>query len=249
VTPVNRLDVREQVLTCHGCELHELGQAPVPFSGPTPSYLAMVGEAPGKIEDKVGEPFVGPAGQLLRECLRAAGIQPETVFFCNSCSCWPNREDRTPRSTEVNACSPNLAAQLDLADPVWVCLLGGVALSTLRSDLKISRVRGHVLLPEGRRRYYVTFHPSYALRNARGEAILRRDLQALSAILTADDWLGYADDSCVICGTDPEVLADHDLHLRFDDMGAAYCSDCFGAVVATAAKKAPDEVQADLFGL
>jgi uracil-DNA glycosylase family 4 len=244
---VNRLDVRELVLICTKCELHRLSRAPVPFSGPTPSYLAIVGEAPGKVEDRRGEPFVGPAGELLRDCLTAVGIKPETVFMCNSCSCWPNRPDRTPRSNEVNACSTNLAAQLELADPVWVCLLGGIALSTLRPDLKISRTRGHVLVPEGRRRYFVAFHPSYALRNAKGEVALRADLQALATMLVSEDWLPLADDSCVVCGTDPETLAEHDLHLRFDDMGASYCSACWHASpdgkVQAKATKARDRTQ------
>lgn len=239
---MQRFEVRERVLTCTSCGLHELCRAPVPFFGPAPNYLAVMGEAPGAREDEAGQPFVGPAGELLRECLRAAAIDPDRVFWVNAVSCWPHRENHTPTSAEVNACSGNLAAQLELADPSWVCLLGGVALSTVRSDLKISRARGHVLLA-GRRRYFVAFHPSYALRNARGEEFLRRDLQALAFMLTADDWVPAVNDACVICGTDPETLGEHDLHLRFDEMGAPYCSECW-KTFSSAGKTQAKEIRA-----
>jgi uracil-DNA glycosylase family 4 len=226
---MERLTVREKVLICRSCGLVDLCRAPVPFSGPTPAYLAIVGEAPGKMEDAAGEPFVGPAGELLRDALKEAGVKPETVFLCNTCSCWPHREPRTPSSAEINACATNLADQLELADPAWVCLLGGVALSTLRSDLRISRAHGHVLVPEGRRHYFVTYHPSYALRNAHGEEIFRRELKALSQMLVTEDWQPLADDSCVSCGVAVEEIGEHDLHIRFDGMGVSYCSECFQA--------------------
>lgn len=250
---MNRLEVREQVLCCEACELHKVGSGPVPFSGPTPAYLAIVGEAPGRQEDKRGEPFIGPAGELLRDALVGAGISPSTVFFANAASCFP---DRTPTGAEVNACGINLEDQLALADPRWVCLLGGVALSTLRPDLKISKARGHVLVPERPWKVFVTFHPSYALRQAKGETILRADLTRLADMMEAPEWsdpdhrgepvagwIPLSDTSCVACGTDEEDMVEHDLALRFDNMGATYCSLCFeGSPMAKAATKAAKTV-------
>jgi len=237
---MNRLEVREAVLCCEACELCHVGSGPVPFSGPTPAYLAIVGEAPGKQADEKGVPFIGPAGTLLREALVGAGIDPDTVAYINAVSCFP---DGTPTSAHVHACADNLKIQLEVVDPRWVCFLGGVALSTLRPDLKISRARGHVLLPPARPwKAFVTFHPAYALRQAKGEKILREDLTRLADMMEAFDypvdehadhdipgWLPLSATSCVSCGLEEEVMAEHDLALRTDEMGATYCSLCFEA--------------------
>lgn len=236
---MNRLEVVEQILCCSACGLHKVGKGPVPFSGPTPAFLAIVGEAPGRQEDAQGAPFVGPAGQLLREVLVEAGIDPAGVFFCNAASCFP---DRTPTSGEINACGTNLAAELELANPVWLCLLGGVALSTLRPDLKISRARGHVLLPPQRPyKVFVTFHPSYALRNARGEQVMRNDLHVLADMMDAERWQPMAADSCVACGVSAEDMGEHDMVLIFDEMGASYCSECYRTVSPSGKAQAKEQ--------
>lgn len=222
---MDRLTVRESVLCCESCSLHTVGSGPVPFSGPTPAYLAIVGEAPDTEDDKRGEPFCGPAGELLRDAMVGAGLAPATVALMNAVSCFAGRHPTMP---EVNACGTNLAAQLEVVDPRWVALLGGVALSTLRPDLKISRTRGHVLVPAERPwKAFVTFHPTYALRYSKGEKILREDLTVLADMMEAEDWLPLSSTNCVGCGLDEEQMAEHDMALRTDDMGATYCSECF----------------------
>jgi uracil-DNA glycosylase len=221
--------VREQILECTACELHTVGRGPVPFSGPTPAVLAVVGEAPGRQEDELGEPFIGPAGQLLRKALVDAGIPPATVFFCNPVSCFP---DATPTKEHLHACATNLEAQLELAEPTWVLAVGNVALSTIRPDLRISRAHGHLFWPAGYGTFpawFPTFHPSAALRTARTETVMRSDIAKLAAMVGADrsGWTRFVSDDCLGCGTSPEEMADHDMWLTFDDTGGSYCNECF----------------------
>lgn len=247
---MNRLEVREQVLCCESCELFNKGHGPVPFSGPTPAHVAVVGEAPGKTEDEKGQPFIGPAGSLLREYMTTAGIDPEMVFFANAASCWP---DGTPTSDHVNACSRNLETQLELARPRWVLLVGGVALSTLRPDLKVTRARSHVFCPPGRPRFLSTVHPSFALRNRKGEVMLRADLELLVEMIDTLDnsWMDMASNACVICGTGVDEMTEHDMHLRFDDMGASFCNACFERRSSPTKTPRPDVAPAEevpLFG-
>jgi uracil-DNA glycosylase family 4 len=220
--------IREQIRICRACDLHQVGHGPVPFSGPAPSFLAIVGEAPGRTEDERCEPFVGPSGQLLRDAMNEADLAPDYATFINTVSCFP---DRTPNAGEINACATNLQAQLAFTNPVWVVLLGNIALASQRPDLKVTRARGKVIRSPGHRwKFFVTFHPSFALRQARAEAILRSDLHRIGLMMDAegDDWMQYSDDSCVRCGATPEQLGEHDQHLRFDDWEVPYCSECWG---------------------
>jgi DNA polymerase len=228
--------IREQIKVCRACELHKVGHGPVPFSGPAPNLLAMIGEAPGGQEDKEGEPFVGPAGQMLRDCLKGAGIDPALVSYINTVSCYPNR---TPNAAEINACATNLLAQLQFVNPTWAVLLGNVALGSQRPDLKVMRARGKVLTPPGHRwKMLVAFHPSFALRQAKAEKILRSDLASLVEMMDAEDttnrwgdvtpgWANMTDDSCVSCGASPDELVEHGEHLRFDVWNVPYCGPCW----------------------
>jgi uracil-DNA glycosylase len=220
--------IREQIKVCRACDLFQVGRGPIPFSGPAPNFLAVVGEAPGFQEDIEGQPFVGPAGTLLRECLRDASLNPDRITYVNTVSCYPKR---TPNAAEINACSTNLLAQLEFTNPTWVVLLGNVALKAWRPDLGITRARGKVLYPPGRRwKMFVTFHPAFALRQYKGEQILRSDLVLLTEMMDAEeadrvDQL--ADDSCVRCGATPDELGEHDECLRFDAWNVPYCGQCW----------------------
>lgn len=221
-----RLALKEQILDCRRCTLCDVGSGPVPFSGPTPSYVAVVGEAPGQTEDKGGKPFVGPAGQLLRGALTEAGFNVDQLFICNATSCYPGR---TPTAGEVNACSTNLTAQLELAGATWVLLLGNIALSTLRSDVKVTRARGHVFVTDDRR-WFSTFHPSYALRSVTAEARMKADLVVFRQAVLAEGewgWLPLIEDECLGCGTSTEEIGEHDEAMRFDDMGGPWCELCW----------------------
>jgi len=129
-----------------------------------------VGEAPGADEDRMGEPFVGAAGQLLTKMIIAMGLSREQVYIANILKCRPDMPkgssgNRKPSGDEMNTCIPYLLAQVEIIQPKIMVALGGTALEGLfGAGEKISRVRGTFLEFRGIP-VMPTFHPSYLLRN------------------------------------------------------------------------------------
>lgn len=139
--------------------------------------MAVLGEAPGQMEDEAGEPFVGPSGQLLRKGLAGVGFDTDELVFMNTVCCYPGR---TPLSEEVEACRGNFLAQLVLVRPAFVLVAGSVALQALRLDARISQARGtpwvRALKDGSRRVYFPTYHPAAVLRNKLLVRVWRADL-------------------------------------------------------------------------
>lgn len=206
-----RIGVREQVKGCTGCPLHRSCSGPVPFHGPVGATVAVLGEAPGKQEDKVGRPFVGPAGQLLRRLLFEAGIDPDSLAWLNTVSCFPNR---TPTAKEIDACAPNRLAQLEVLAPTHLLVAGGVALATIRPDLKITQVHGRLFSDIPGRWVFPVHHPSAALRNPALAGTLAKDLAKWASTIESDRPWQHVSLSCLVCGR----LAD-----RYDPDGLGWC--------------------------
>jgi DNA polymerase len=132
-----------------------------------------VGEAPGEAEDRAGEPFVGPAGQLLTKIIQAMGLSRDTVYIANILKCRPDmprgsRGNRAPRPDEMDTCKPYLLQQVDIIQPRLIVALGGTAvqgLLGLQTTLGSVRGRWHEFrgIP-----VMPTFHPSYLLRSEEG---------------------------------------------------------------------------------
>jgi DNA polymerase len=131
--------------------------------------IMLVGEAPGEEEDRTGQPFVGPAGQMLTNMLKAIGYEREQVYITNILF-WRPPGNRTPKTEEVATCLPFLLRHIELVKPKTILLLGGVAgKALLGSDLSVARMRGrwwghHSPGLEANLPVLVTFHPSYLLR-------------------------------------------------------------------------------------
>jgi uracil-DNA glycosylase len=207
---MNRFEVIEQVITCTRCELSAQCNGPVPLRG-DPSPIAIVGEAPGETEDQAGQPFVGPAGRLLDDILDECGIT-EPVGICNSVSCFPHG---TPTWDHIQACRPNVDAQLDYLDPIWVLLLGRVALAGFRPDIPLRRGRGRPFL-DHKRICFATYHPAAALRNGSYRDCMRGDLEVFRELLDAgaDNWMRFIPDSCAACPNPAEW---------YEDSGIGWC--------------------------
>lgn len=182
---LRRQAMREAVKSCQGCELHKTCKSPVPFSGPSPNGIVVVGEAPGKQEDEKGQVFVGPAGRLLRELMFEVELNPADVTFINTVSCYPGR---TPTQDEVKACEVNLLGQLEVVGPRWVLLAGKVAsgLLGLRDDLSMAQIRGMWFRYQnslsGIDAWCIpTYHPSAYLRSQDPKIrwFIRSDLETL----------------------------------------------------------------------
>lgn len=158
--------LREAVRTCTRCELHRSRTQTVFGVGNPGARWMIIGEAPGAEEDRQGEPFVGPAGQLLTEMLRAVGLERGDVFIANILKCRPP-DNRDPGPAEVAACADHLAAQIRMVAPRLILAVGRIAAqSLLQQDVPVGRLRGraHAWGPAATP-LVVTYHPAYLLRS------------------------------------------------------------------------------------
>ena len=156
--------LREAVSTCSRCRLHESRTQTVFGVGNPAADWMIIGEAPGAEEDRRGEPFVGRAGKLLDEMLRAVGQDRETAFIANILKCRPPN-NRDPKPDESNECRAYLERQIELVQPRIILAVGRIAAQLLLgTDAPVGRLRGrqHQL---GETPLVVTYHPAYLLRS------------------------------------------------------------------------------------
>jgi DNA polymerase len=136
----------------------------------------IIGEAPGADEDRLGEPFVGRAGQLLNAMLAGLGLAREQVYIANILKCRPP-DNRDPRPEEAAACSAFLQRQIALVQPRVVLAVGRVAAQNLlHCDTPIGKLRGTVHRLENGVPLVVTYHPAYLLRSPLEKRKAWRDL-------------------------------------------------------------------------
>ena len=168
-------ELRSRVAACTRCGLHE-GRTKTVFGvGDEQARWMLVGEAPGAEEDRRGEPFVGRAGKLLDEILRAVGLGRESVYITNTVKCRPPG-NRDPAPAEMGACRAYLDRQIELVDPDVIVAIGKVAAQNLLgSDAPVGRMRGrpHAL---GGIPLVVTYHPAYLLRSPAQKRLVWEDL-------------------------------------------------------------------------
>jgi uracil-DNA glycosylase len=181
--------VATEASTCTRCRLHQSRTQVVFGQGSPTADLMFVGEGPGYHEDRQGQPFVGPSGQLLNRLLGEIGLRREDVYITNIVRCRPPG-NRDPQPDEIEACSQWMEATLRLVDPKVVVTLGNFASKTLIGTATgITRLRGRTYEFEGRV-LLPTFHPSAALRadtSGRTENRtlngMREDFQVLAKLL------------------------------------------------------------------
>ena len=172
--------------TCTRCRLSQGRTQVVDGVGDPNADLMFIGEGPGFHEDKQGEPFVGPAGQLLNQVLGEIGLRREQVYINNVVMCRPPG-NRDPLPDEIEACKPWLDERIELIDPSVVVTLGNWATRfVLGPRVSISRVRGQ-RFPWNGRTVIPTFHPA-AILHGGGQAskqmdALRSDFQQVSRAL------------------------------------------------------------------
>jgi len=168
---------------CTRCRLSAARTQVVYGVGDPHTDLMFLGEGPGFHEDQQGEPFVGPAGQLLNHLLGEIGIQREEVYIANVVKCRPPG-NRDPRPDEIEACAPWLRGQMDLIDPVVVATLGRFAAGVmLDRQVSVTRVRGQKYSVGGRI-VIPTFHPAAVLRGGESQMqAIREDFEVLKATL------------------------------------------------------------------
>jgi DNA polymerase len=184
-------DLRSAADHCHGCDLFRGATRVVFSSGPIDAPVVMIGEQPGDIEDRRGEPFVGPAGVLLRRAMAEVGLERDRTYLTNVVKHFKFRADargkrrihEKPGREEIVACRPWLVAELGLLRPRVVVALGATAAQALAGPaFRVSASRGQVLgWPDAAQRpqdfpvmrpparFVATVHPSAVLRAEKRE--------------------------------------------------------------------------------
>ena len=188
--PVKALKIiREDLGDCKRCALHKQGRKQIVFGVGNPkAELMFIGEGPGADEDEKGEPFVGRAGQLLNNMIKAMGIEREQVYIANIVKCRPPG-NRQPEREECATCSPFLMRQIAVVKPKVIVALGATAAKTLlamNSSMIQLRGRFYDFRPAGIRsndpdwdgcKLAVTYHPAFLLRDPRQKGEAWKDLQ------------------------------------------------------------------------
>jgi DNA polymerase len=176
--------LRQEAAHCTRCELYEAATQTVFGDGPADAWLMLVGEQPGDQEDKAGKPFVGPAGRVLAEAIDGVGLGRPEIYLTNAVKHFrfeqrgPRRLHKTPTVTQVRACGPWLAGELEAVAPSALGLLGATAAkAVLGQQFRLTVDRGKVLDHDGLPTV-ATAHPSAILRTRPEE----RD-QALAAFV------------------------------------------------------------------
>jgi uracil-DNA glycosylase family 4 len=168
------------VAACRACGLCENRRNTVFGGGSASADWMVVGEAPGETEDREGQPFVGPAGELLDNMLRAVGRSrsgsgAQGAYITNALKCRPP-SNRNPQPAEVVQCAPYLARQVALLQPKIILAMGRFAVqSLLQTDEPIGKLRGRVHHYQGVP-VIVTYHPAYLLRSPSDKAKAWADL-------------------------------------------------------------------------
>jgi uracil-DNA glycosylase len=184
--------IREDLGDCTRCKLHQQGRKQIVFGVGNPrAELMFVGEGPGADEDAQGEPFVGRAGQLLNNMIKAMGLRREDVYIANIVKCRPPG-NRTPERDECETCSPFLMRQIAVVKPKAIVALGAVAAKNLLAiNAPMSELRGrwYDFKPAGSdpswpgARLAVTYHPAFLLRDPRQKGEAWKDLQMVMKYL------------------------------------------------------------------
>lgn len=169
--------LKEEVCKCELCPELVANRTQTVFADGNPkAQLMIIGEAPGYSEDVRGLPFVGDAGELLNNILKACGLSRQDVYIANTIKCrTPN--NREPSEEESANCRGYLDRQIDLVKPKFMLLLGSVASKALLGGY-VSSLRGQWFDYKGIQTI-CTYHPAYLLRNPEAKKDVGKDLRIL----------------------------------------------------------------------
>jgi uracil-DNA glycosylase len=182
----NLAAVRQELGDCRRCGLSQQRTHIVFGTGNPNARLIFVGEGPGHEEDQSGEPFVGPAGQLLTKIIKAMHLTRAEVYIANIIKCRPPA-NRNPDEDEIVTCMPFVKRQIDAIKPDYIVALGKVAAQSLLGNREpISRLRGKFYDFSGIK-LMPTYHPAYLLRNPAKKREVWNDMQRLMKEMAHED--------------------------------------------------------------
>ena len=169
--------VKQNVTKCTKCDLCKTRTNSVPGKGNFRSEVVFVGEAPGRNEDKNGEPFVGVAGKKLSIALEEAGISRDEVYITNVVKCRPPN-NRVPSTFERNTCQEYLEQEILIIKPKIICILGNTAFNSILGGSEITKFRGKIV-KKGDQLYFLTVHPAATIYNQELIDVLKKDIVKL----------------------------------------------------------------------
>ena len=176
-----------KIKRCRQCRKDKSGKA-VPGEGNAYAKIVFMGEAPGREEAKVGRPFIGRSGKLLRNLIRQIGLREEDVYITSPVKYLPasptgGPKRPTPSKSEIIHGTTHLTRQLDIINPKIVVLLGNVAYQSLISQsASINKYHGEVI-EKDRRKYFLTFHPAAAIRFPKIRRLIYQDFAKIKKIM------------------------------------------------------------------
>ncbi len=169
--------IKQNVIKCTKCDLCKTRTNAVPGKGNFQSDVIFVGEAPGRNEDKNGEPFVGVAGKKLSIALEEAGISRDDVYITNIVKCRPPN-NRVPNTDERDTCKEYLKQEISIIKPKIICILGNTAFNSILGGSEITKFRGKVVRKENQL-YFLTIHPAATIYNQKLIDVLKNDFVKL----------------------------------------------------------------------
>ena len=166
------------------CELKKSATQGVPGHGNADSGIVFIGEAPGRDEDREGEPFVGAAGKFLNEMLEAVHLKRENIYITNVVKYRPPN-NRDPLPEEVEACAEWLKEELEVIRPKLIIFLGKHALQHFFPNEKISQIHGKILKKKTKigNTFFALYHPAAALYNGSMREVLIEDFKKIPRVL------------------------------------------------------------------
>ncbi len=167
---------------CTDCELSNNRKNIVTGEGNTDSEILLIGEAPGKEEDKRKRPFVGKAGDLLNNFLEKIGLERDEIYITNVVKCRPP-SNRDPKQKEMDACNKYLKKQLEIIDPSLIISMGRIASMRMKRErISLKEIHGTLTNTDneyGNKKLFITYHPAACLYNKNLEKVLLDDFKKL----------------------------------------------------------------------
>lgn len=172
--------IAKEIEQCAECKVGKSGKA-VPGEGNADAKILFVGEAPGRNEAIIGRPFIGRSGKLLRKMINEVGLTEEEVFITSPVKYLPDYITPTPK--DVLHGKTHFDKQVSIIDPKIIVLLGRVAcLAVLKQNIQVVKRHGEIVEADSRK-YFITVHPSAALRFKKMKILLEEDFKRLKSLI------------------------------------------------------------------
>ncbi len=173
--------IAKEIENCRECRKNKSGKS-VPGEGNSNADIIFIGEAPGKQEAKTGRPFVGPAGKVLRNLIKEAGLKDEEIFITSPIKYLPDYV--TPKNHDIEHGRIHLFRQFDVIEPKIIVLLGNTAaVAVLHEKFAIAKDHGKIV-EKGGKTYLITYHPAATLYNPKTKELIKQDFEKLKKMVS-----------------------------------------------------------------